>query len=123
MRKKLLLCEYKESVKDPFVDEFGNKMVLLHNRLVDYDDVNAFMDRMERRNASCTRNATSSRVTQIATSQQVLSVVVILPKEDQTRKKDDKIELILLPPKEKSNVSKKEMVETITKLVILLNDK
>lgn len=46
-RKKLLLCEYKESVKDPFVDEFGNKMVLLHNRLVDYDDVNAFMDRME----------------------------------------------------------------------------
>lgn len=46
-RKKLLLCEYKESVKDPFEDEFGNKMVFLHNRLVDYDDVTAFMDRME----------------------------------------------------------------------------
>lgn len=46
-RKKLLLCEYKEPVNDPFEDEFGNKMVILGHRIVDYDDVNAFMDRME----------------------------------------------------------------------------
>lgn len=46
-RKKLLLCEYKEPVNDPFEDEFGNKMVILDHRIVDYDDVNAFMDRME----------------------------------------------------------------------------
>lgn len=46
-RKKLLLCAYKESVNNPIEDEFGNKMVVLNNRLVDYDDINAFMDRME----------------------------------------------------------------------------
>ena len=45
--KKLLTCSYKESVNDPIEDEFGNKMVVLNNRLVDYDDINAFMDRME----------------------------------------------------------------------------
>lgn len=46
-RKKLLLCAYKESVNDPIEDEFGNKMVVLNNRLVDYDDIDAFMDRMD----------------------------------------------------------------------------
>ncbi len=46
-RKKLLTCEYKAIVEDPFEDEFGNKAVVLHNQIVDYNDFNAFMNRME----------------------------------------------------------------------------
>ena len=45
--KKLLTCEYKESVNDPFEDEYGNKLVLLNNRIVDYNNFDVFMNRLE----------------------------------------------------------------------------
>lgn len=47
--KKLLTCEYKETVDNPFEDEFGNKTVIHNHRIVDYNDFDAFMDRMENR--------------------------------------------------------------------------
>ena len=36
-------------------------------------------------------------------------------------KKSEKLELILLPPKEKKEVSKEEIAKAYTKLIILLN--
>ena len=59
-KKRLLTCEYKECVEDPFEDELGNNHILYNNRILNNNNIENVLDQIENRFYYAVLNGTES---------------------------------------------------------------